>query len=65
MDAFRGSKAVGDVKLATHLDVVPRLRMSGDVTLLPPYAFMVWTRTDIFINFMFVTNFLSFSLVKP
>jgi hypothetical protein len=31
--------------LTTHLHLVPRLRMSGDVTLLPFYAFMAWTGT--------------------
>ena len=28
--------------LTTHLRVVPRLRMSGAVPLLPQYAFMAW-----------------------
>ena len=28
----------------THLHLVPRLRMSGAVPLLPLYAFMAWTR---------------------
>jgi hypothetical protein len=32
------------VKLTTRLHLVPRLRMRGDIPLLPLYAFMSWTR---------------------
>jgi len=34
-------------KLTTHLHLVTRVRMSGDVLLLPHYAFMVWTGTTL------------------
>jgi len=34
---FSGGKALGGVKLATHLHVVPTLRMSGAVPILPPF----------------------------
>jgi len=30
------------MKLTTQLDLVPRLRMCGAITLLPQYAFMAW-----------------------
>jgi len=33
------------MKMTTHLHPVQRLRMSGDVPLLRPYAFMACTRT--------------------
>jgi hypothetical protein len=33
------------VRLTSHLHLVPRLRMSGDIPLLFLYAFMVWTRS--------------------
>ena len=32
-----------DVKVNTHLHLVPMLRMSGTMPPLPHYAFMVWT----------------------
>jgi hypothetical protein len=32
-----------DMKLATHLHLVPRLQISGDIHLLPPYVCMVCT----------------------
>jgi len=32
-------------KLTTRLHLVTRVRMIGDVLLLPQYAFMVWTGT--------------------
>jgi hypothetical protein len=31
------------MKLTAHLHLVPRLRMSGAIPVLPLYAFMVWT----------------------
>jgi hypothetical protein len=31
--------------LTTQLDLVPRLRMSGAIYLLPLYAFTAWTGT--------------------
>jgi hypothetical protein len=34
---FTGGKALGGVKPATHLHVVPTLRMSGVVPILPPF----------------------------
>lgn len=33
----------GDVKVTTHIHLVPRSRMSGVLPLLPASAFMVWT----------------------
>jgi hypothetical protein len=36
-----------DVNLTTHLNLVPRLRMSGAIPLLPIYAFMACTRTTV------------------
>jgi hypothetical protein len=35
-----GGKAAESLKLTTHLHVVPRLRVSGAVGLLPLYVFM-------------------------
>jgi hypothetical protein len=34
-----------DIKLTTHLHLVPRLRISGAMPLLPLYTFMAWTET--------------------
>jgi hypothetical protein len=39
---FTGSKR-RNVKLATHLEVGLRLRMSGAIHLIPLYALMTWT----------------------
>jgi hypothetical protein len=36
------SEAVG-VKLITHIHLLPRLRMSGAIALIPLYAFRAWT----------------------
>ena len=36
-----------DVKLAIHTYIVPTLRMSGAISLLPLYAFMAWTGTSL------------------
>jgi hypothetical protein len=33
--------------LTTHLQLVPRLWMSGDVTPIPQYAFMAWKGTTL------------------
>jgi len=33
------------VRLITHLTPVSMLRMSGSITTIPLYAFMVWKRT--------------------
>jgi len=33
--------------LTTHFHLVPTLRMSGTIPLLPLYAFMVWTGTTL------------------
>lgn len=41
---FPVGKSGRGVKLPTHLRILPRLRMSGIVPLLPLYACMVWTR---------------------
>jgi hypothetical protein len=32
------------VMLTTHIHLALKLRMSGDITLLPLYAFGAWTR---------------------
>jgi hypothetical protein len=37
-----------EAKLTTHLHRVQRLRMSGAITLLPIYALMAWTGTNLF-----------------
>jgi hypothetical protein len=37
---FSEDKAGRGVKLTTHLHLVPKLRLSRAVPLLPPYAFM-------------------------
>jgi hypothetical protein len=33
------------VKKITHLTLVPMLRMSGSITTIPLYSFMVWKET--------------------
>jgi hypothetical protein len=35
------------LKLTTYLHLVPRLRMSGAIRLLPLYAFMAWAGTTV------------------
>ena len=35
------------LKLTTHLNLVPRLRISGATPLLPLSAFMVWAETKL------------------
>jgi hypothetical protein len=42
--SFLGLSARG-VKLTTFLHLVPRLRMSGEISLVPQYAFMALTET--------------------
>ena len=39
--------------LTTYYHLVPRLRMSGYITLLHLYAFMVWTGTTLLFNFAY------------
>jgi len=39
---FLMGKVDEGMKLTTHLHLVPRLRISGAIPLLPPSAFMVW-----------------------
>jgi hypothetical protein len=39
---FSGGISGWDVKLTTHICVVPRLRMSGGAPLLPLYTFTAW-----------------------
>jgi len=36
------SRLLKHCQLTTHLHLVPRLRMSGSIPLLPIYSFMVW-----------------------
>jgi hypothetical protein len=38
------------VKMNTHLNLVLRLRMSGTISPLPPYAFMAWTGTTMLLT---------------
>ena len=40
---FSCKDAIWDMKLSTHLHVVPTLRISGATRLLLPHAFMAWT----------------------
>jgi hypothetical protein len=40
--SFTGDKAVGGVKLTTHLHLAPRLRSRGAIAPLPPYVIMEW-----------------------
>jgi hypothetical protein len=42
-----GGKAAGGVKLATFLQPLWRLRMSGAIPLLPVYTFIAWTATTL------------------
>jgi hypothetical protein len=48
---FRLEKAVGAVKLITHLHLVTRLRISGAIPLLPLYVLIVWIaeKIDIYV----------------
>jgi hypothetical protein len=43
MEFFAGGKSDQAVNLTTYLHLVPRLKISGDMTLLPLYAFKAWT----------------------
>ena len=47
----RGQSGQG-VKLATHLHVVPRLRMTGPIHLRPLYAFVAGTGVTLFLPFV-------------
>lgn len=38
-------KSSRDAKLTNQIHLLQRLRMSGDVPLLPIYAFTAWTET--------------------
>jgi hypothetical protein len=40
------------MNLATHLNLVPRLKMSGAITLFPLHVSIVWTAT----NYLFTLN---------
>jgi hypothetical protein len=54
--------------LTTHLHLVPRLRMSGAIPLLPLYDFMAWTETKfpyLLIFEMGYRNNVLFNLLKP
>ena len=42
-------------RLTTHIHLVPRLRMSGAVPLLPLYAFMAWTGKTLIYLFVMAT----------
>jgi len=41
------------MRLITYLRLVPWLKMSRAIPLLPLYAFMMWTRTDLPLPFPF------------
>jgi len=42
-----GEKSETGMKLISHLHIMPRLRMRGAVSLLPPDAFMAQTGTNL------------------
>ena len=48
-EVIPGSEAAGGVMLTTHLHLVPGLRMSGAIPLLPLYVFMAGTGTLLFL----------------
>ena len=35
--------------MATHISLMPRLRISGTMPLLPPYAFMTWPEKNLYL----------------
>jgi hypothetical protein len=41
------SMLTSGIKLTSHLHLIPRLRMNGATTLLPPYAFMAYKGTTL------------------
>jgi len=43
--SFPGGKSAQGARLTADLQLFPRLRISGAIHLLPPYAFMAWTGT--------------------
>jgi len=47
--------------IATHLLLVSRLRMSGAIPLLPTYAFIVWTGTDLIYCYCILIHSLALS----
>ena len=57
----QGSNSWG-MKLATHLPIVPSLRMSGAIPMLPLFAFMSWKGTLHFCFYFSVTCILHFNL---
>jgi len=40
------------MSLATHLNLVPRVKMNGAITLFPLHVFIAWTAT----NYLFILN---------
>jgi hypothetical protein len=42
VESYPGAKATGDVKLTTHLYLVPMSRMRGAIYQLPQYVFTAW-----------------------
>jgi hypothetical protein len=40
-----------DVKMTTHLHLVPRLRMRGDIPPFPQYVFMAWFLVNHMLSF--------------
>jgi len=58
----QGSRSLG-MKLTTHLPIVPSLRMSGAILMLPLFAFMSWKGTTSHFCFFFsVTCMVHFNL---
>ena len=45
------------MKFTTHLNLVPRLRMSGAIPLLVLYTFMAWTGTTLpLLLYLFISS---------
>jgi hypothetical protein len=50
------------MKLATHLHLVPRLRMRGAIPPLPHYVFMAWFLVKHRDNFTYTCNFMGWMM---
>ena len=53
---FNGGKMGLGLKLTTYRNLVPGLRMSRDVFLLPLYAWMTWTGTKLPLAFIVILD---------
>jgi hypothetical protein len=47
---FPGEENGGGTKLTAHLYLLPRLRLSGTIPLIPVRAFTVWIRKKIYLS---------------